>query len=123
MILIVAMALLAGCNESQKTFGQGNLPENYQEFFGDTNLARLNFVQSQEIASQGKVLEELIKRVRFLEEENPAELAERVKKLETRTPATIDVDESLERILGKDIHGKKCTLNHSKVDPTVSQED
>ena len=98
MITIVLMfAMSSGCNEAQQQWGRGELPAQWQGFFGNSNNSRLDFVQSKVIDRQaamiygidvkdpnGQVVHKagLIERVRALEAENPAELAERVRKLE-----------------------------------------
>ncbi len=52
MIILMCLALVAcgGCEEAQQQtniWGEGELPPHWRGFFGDGNLARLNFVQSQ----------------------------------------------------------------------------
>ncbi len=91
-LLIVLLALLTGCEESnQRTlWGQGELPTDWQETFGADNGARLDFVQTQKINTQVQAMQELLKRVQALELENPAELAERVRKLEDATQSGIE---------------------------------
>ena len=42
-------------------------PADWQRFFGNSNLARLNFVQTDKINLQGQALAELTERVRKLE--------------------------------------------------------
>jgi len=74
ILTMFCVMLVSGCNETQK-FGQGDPPVEWQETFGNDNLARLNFVQVQ-------TLNQLNDRVVWLEQENPAELAKRVKGLE-----------------------------------------
>ena len=91
-LLVVLLALLTGCEESnQRTlWGQGELPTDWQETFGADNGARLDFVQTQKINTQAQAVQELLKRVQALELENPAELAERVRKLEDATQSGIE---------------------------------
>ena len=48
-------------------WGQGNPPDNWQFFFGNENIARLNFVQTQMLNKQEKDMVLLIERVRVLE--------------------------------------------------------
>lgn len=48
----VLMACLTGCIEEQqapKLWGQGDPPADWQEFFGNDNNSRLNYMQSQYI--------------------------------------------------------------------------
>lgn len=92
VILIGALAAmiltLCGCQEEQrKVWGTGELKADWTEFFGDDNGSRLDFVQTQRINGHNEALLELIKRVQALESENPAELAERVRKLEDAATA------------------------------------
>ena len=76
MILVVVMiVLLAGCQEAQKqesqqpaVWGQGELPGDWQGFFGNGNNARLNFVQSQVINNNMKAITEMNGRIAKLEE-------------------------------------------------------
>ena len=98
--ILLALALLVGvcggCNEAQQApqqvWGQGSPPAVWQSWFGNGNLARLNFVQTQRIDQyqgliygldtknpDGKAIHKrgLIERVTSLES-----LIERVKKLE-----------------------------------------
>ncbi|KKL66275.1 hypothetical protein LCGC14_2146590 [marine sediment metagenome] len=51
-------------------WGQGNPPDNWQSFFGNENIARLNFVQTQMLNKQEKDMVLLIERVRVLEDAN-----------------------------------------------------
>ncbi len=72
LILIVItgglLILLGGCNERQrKVWGQGDLPAEWQGFFGDGNVSRLDFVQTNAVNRQGQALAELAERVRKLE--------------------------------------------------------
>ncbi len=49
LILVVMSAiacLLSDCQEEKK-YGKGELPADYQELFGNSNTARLNYVQAQ----------------------------------------------------------------------------
>ena len=73
VIIITGLILsIAGCQPQaevipDKVWGQGDLPDDWQEFFGNENMARLNFVQTQSINNQGKAIAELAERVRKLE--------------------------------------------------------
>ncbi len=50
-IVLMAIALLvSGCNVAPKpVYGQGNLPARWQEMFGNSNGARLDFMQNRAI--------------------------------------------------------------------------
>lgn len=64
------LLVLGGCNEAQisrKVWGQGDLPSDWQDFFGEGNIARLDFVQTQAINKQGQAIAVLAERVRKLE--------------------------------------------------------
>ncbi len=54
--------LLSGCQESQQrpTYGTGDPPVEFQEYFGNDNGARLDFVQN-------KAISELVERIQRLE--------------------------------------------------------
>lgn len=69
-IFLISMAvavLLTGCKQ-KRVWGQGDPPDNWQEFFGNNNVARLDYMQTQAINRQGQALAELVERVRKLEE-------------------------------------------------------
>ena len=89
ILLALALVVCGGCNEAQQVpqqvWGQGELPADYQTLFGNSNIARLVYVQTQRVNKQIQDVNELASRVRFLETENPTELAERVRKLESKT--------------------------------------
>lgn len=69
LIILFALALLvAGCQEQQrKIYGQGNIPLDWQVYFGNDNIARLDYMQTRAINQQGQTLTELAERVRKLE--------------------------------------------------------
>lgn len=72
ILLILVLTLVFGCNEqqaTQKVWGQGDLPTEWQGFFGESNVARLGFVQTRAINRQGQAIAELAERVRKLEAE------------------------------------------------------
>lgn len=76
LIVIVGFLLLAigGCNEAQvsrKVWGQGELTAEWKSFFGDSNTARLDFIQTQRINRQNHIIIELMARVRKLEADDP----------------------------------------------------
>lgn len=49
--MLAVVALVWGCNETQQrqVWGQGDPPAAWQDMFGNENIARLNFVQSNVI--------------------------------------------------------------------------
>lgn len=48
--LAIVMVALTGCTESERpVYGVGELPAEYQEYFGNDNGARLDFVQNEAI--------------------------------------------------------------------------
>ncbi len=95
VIILVALAFVTcGCEEVQQTkqYGRGDPPAGWQDMFGNDNLARLNFAQSQAVDRQATIIyginakdpngqivrkRGLIERVTTLES-----LEERVRKLE-----------------------------------------
>jgi outer membrane murein-binding lipoprotein Lpp len=71
-ILVLLVVLIAGCQVAQrapqtKVWGQGDLPADWQGFFGEDNVARLDYVQTQTINKMGQAIAELAVRVRKLE--------------------------------------------------------
>ncbi len=72
MILVALTLVFCGCQETQqsqqKVWGTGDPPVDWQETFGNENMARLNYVQTQRINTQGQAMAELVERVRQLEE-------------------------------------------------------
>ena len=46
---LLALSLIAGCQEEQKVWGKGDPPMAYQEIFGNDPTARLNYVQTQQL--------------------------------------------------------------------------
>lgn len=70
--MIVAALLFCGCTEPKsKVWGKGDLPTAYSERFGNSNGARLDFVQNQQIDKHSKVIAELARRVLALEAVDP----------------------------------------------------
>lgn len=74
MIIVVALLtqVLAGCQEVRRApqtevWGQGDLPADWQGYFGEDNVARLDYVQTQTINRMGQALSQLAERVRKLE--------------------------------------------------------
>ena len=66
LIVIVAMLALCGCQEQQQ-WGQGDPDEVWQGYFGNSNIARLDFVQTNRINSHGQLIAEMVNRVARLE--------------------------------------------------------
>ncbi len=60
--------------ETQPVWGKGDLPAEYQEFFGDSNGARLDFMQNQVIENQGKILKIIAVRLLALEGVDPNDM-------------------------------------------------
>lgn len=52
---------------NQQVWGQGAPSSEWQGFFGNDNMAKLNFVQTQTLNKQGQIMAELVERVRRLE--------------------------------------------------------
>lgn len=55
---------------NQPIWGQGETPAEWQSWFGNDNMARLNYAQTDRINAQGQALAEVVERVRKLEEAN-----------------------------------------------------
>ena len=70
VIILFALAYsVCGCNEKQRPkWGNGEVTEDFQTFFGNDNMARLNSVQTAKINAQGQLITELAERVRKLED-------------------------------------------------------
>lgn len=54
-VVLAVLMLIAGCEEEQVKWGQGDPPEKWQSDFGNDNIARLNFVQSNLIDNHQKL--------------------------------------------------------------------
>lgn len=67
VILLMLVLLFCGCGKPQKIYGLAELPENWQELFGDSNISRLDYVQSQTIDAQGAEIRRLVKRLEVVE--------------------------------------------------------
>ena len=67
--ILFVVALISGCTEVQ-TWGNGDLPDEWCGYFGDNNMARLNYVQTNSINTQGQLIAELAESVRKLEDPN-----------------------------------------------------
>ncbi len=75
VITMVAILLLAGCQDEQKTpptkvYGKGDPSAEWRSYFGNGNMARLNFVQTQTVNGLGQAVAVLAERVRKLEDPN-----------------------------------------------------
>ena len=69
LILVMICVLLVGCTETQQSpqYGTGDPPADYQEYFGNDNGARLDFMQN-------KAIGELAARIERLEDPNRVEV-------------------------------------------------
>lgn len=66
--------LFVGCEEpQQKVWGKGELNPEYQEFFGNSNGARLDYVQNQLLDKHSKAFKEVLMRLIALEAVDPNE--------------------------------------------------
>ena len=90
IVIVLAALALSGCQESQKlpeqlVWGQGNPDPNHIEYFGNGNLSRLCYVQTQTINKQARLITELValnsKQHKILGKSD-IELFNRVRKLE-----------------------------------------
>lgn len=88
--LVWTNLFIAGCQESQKipeqsVWGNGNPDPNHIKFFGNDNLSRLCYVQTQRINQQAQIINQLValnsKQHKILGESD-IELFNRVRKLE-----------------------------------------
>lgn len=70
-VLLIAM-LVVGCQEQNtaKVWGQGDPDQNHIKYFGNDNLSRLCYVQTNTINRQGQLIAELALRIRKLEDPN-----------------------------------------------------
>ena len=59
LLLAMMFGLLTGCQPEQQ-WGTGEPPAEYTGFFGNDNMARLNFVQTNKINAIGQQLQALI---------------------------------------------------------------
>lgn len=76
-LMLICVSLVLGCQENQQerpVWGQGDPPDTWQEQFGNENMARLNFVQTDRINKLGQAMAESSIKI--------MELTERVKLLE-----------------------------------------
>ena len=55
--MIVAALLIGGCTESKRpVYAEGDLPAYYAEMFGNSNIARLNFLQTDLLNKHNAVI-------------------------------------------------------------------
>jgi hypothetical protein len=86
-IIIGFCLVFAGCQEQNtaKVWGQGDPDPNHIKYFGNDNLSRLCFVQTQTINKQAKLISEFIalnaKQHKIMGEKD-IDLYDRVRKLE-----------------------------------------
>ena len=74
IIVCLLMAAMSGCEESQqsvKVWGKGELPVEHQDFFGNDNTARLDYVQNRVLDKHGEILKIIAIRVLALEAVDP----------------------------------------------------
>ena len=74
ILVCLFMAFVSGCEESQqsmKVWGKGELPVDHQEFFGNDNTARLDYVQNRVLDKHGAILKIIAIRVLALEAVDP----------------------------------------------------
>ena len=64
MILVVVICLgCGGCQEEVKVWGNGDLPVEWSVTFGEENISRLAFVNTQRVNKLGTMIEELKKSI------------------------------------------------------------
>ena len=56
IVLLLLTFVMCGCNEAQKQWGNGDPPAEWQDWFGNENTARLDFVQTQALDRQQSVI-------------------------------------------------------------------
>ena len=59
--MITVSVLCGGCQRERKVWGQGEPPAEYTDFFGNDNMARLNFVQTERFNALNQNLVEFAK--------------------------------------------------------------
>ncbi len=69
IVLLVIALLVSGCNEAKRpVYGQGNPPAEWQVMFGNSNGARLDFIQNQAIVElRDKTIKDMEVRIKALE--------------------------------------------------------
>lgn len=74
ILICLAMVFLSGCIEEEQRpqqWGQGELPADHQEYFGNDNTARLDYVQNRVLDKHGAILKVIAIRVLALEAVDP----------------------------------------------------
>lgn len=70
-LILSITILIYGCQSQQMpAWGEGDPPIEWQGHFGNDNISRLNFIQTDRLNKQGQAMAELSKRVRKLEDPN-----------------------------------------------------
>ncbi len=85
VILLFMVAMIGGCVEEQKAhpvWGKGELPDNHQQFFGNDNTARLDYVQNRVLDKHAAILKIIAIRVLALEAVDPNAVTDRLDALE-----------------------------------------
>ena len=93
IVVCLLMAFTSGCKESQqsvKVWGKGELPADHQEFFGNDNTARLDYVQNRMLDKHTAIIKEIARRVLILEAVDPNAMVPRIEALEMSTAANAD---------------------------------
>lgn len=72
--IVLWIMLIFGGSSEPPTWGRGDLPETYLANFGNSNNARLNYVQNQVIDKHNEILKVLAKRLLALEAVDPNEV-------------------------------------------------
>lgn len=68
ILLICLAVLLCGCQEEQQVWGTGEPTPDWEGYFGNGNLSRLNFVQMRQMDLFRKAIIEQDGRIAVLEE-------------------------------------------------------
>lgn len=93
--IVIVLLMITGCTSSQKAqrWGEGDLPDDWKATFGDDNISRLNFAQTERINQQGQALAVIVDKIKDLEyvDPNVPTLEERIAALEDKQ--VIDVNE------------------------------
>ncbi len=87
MVILLFMAvMICGCDETQQgsVWGKGELPADHQEFFGNDNSSRLDYVQNQVLDKHAAILKIIAIRVLALEAVDPNAVTDRLDALEAK---------------------------------------
>ncbi len=86
IVVCVIMAFMSGCDEAQQkpVWGNGELPADHQEFFGNDNTARLDYVQNRVLDKHAAILKIIAIRVLALEAVDPNAVTDRLDALEAK---------------------------------------